>query len=220
MSAFTYRPSLLALALSAAMFSAGSLADIKEIPADEMTEAYIKDTTVIVPKQQSSQDKAAVNVKIAPNPAKGDSGMPADPNNAANKRPDLEPLLDSNLAKHQEYSLQQQQSQVNVPNIDLLQKSRDDNLREVLTKYGIDFASVGVPATGPIDYSQLQFPNLNMSSPSGTVSGSNNGSNQFIITIPTNQANTNGPQNLTPGGEYQMQINNNQLQFIINKPQP
>lgn len=218
MSALIHRSTLLAVALSAGFWAAFSTADIKEIPADEMTEAYIKDTTVIVPKQQGSQDKTAVSVKIAPNPAKGDSGMPADPNNAANKRPDLEPLLDQNLAKHQEYSLQQQQSQVNVPNLDLLQKNRDDNLRKILTENNIDFTAVGVPTTGPIDYSQLKFSNLSVSS--GGLSGSNNGSNQFVITVPTNQANTNGPQNLTPGGEYQVQINNNQLQFIINKPQP
>lgn len=212
------RPALNLFSLTAVIFSASSFADIQEIPAEEMTESYIENTTVIVPKQQTSQDGSPVNVTISPNEANPElilSGEAADPNNSSIRRPDLTPLSDEHLAKFQEYSILQQGSSLQLPPLDLSQAERDRNLREVLTLNNIPLDSVGVSATGPIDYSQLSFPSqLNTS---GDLSGSATG-HSFIITIPTQQDAPNGIQNLTPGGEYQLQINNGQLQFIINNP--
>lgn len=217
-----YRSNLLKLTSLAIISAASSLsfADIKEIPAEEMTESYIKDTTVIVPKQQSENTDQSANVTITPNdgnPELVPQGEAADPNQNALKRPDLTPLSDDNLAKLQDYSIQQQNSSFDLPPLDLSQAERDKNLREILSKNGYNLSEFGVPKTGPIDYSQLNFSNLNISN--GNISGSA-GSNtgQFIINIPTDKANTTGIQNLTPGGEYQMQINNGNLQFIINNP--
>lgn len=211
-----------AVGLSALAFPA--LADIKEIPAEEMTESYIRDTTIIVPKQQQNDHDSPVSVTVQANDGNPElviKGDAADPNNNSLKRPDLTPLTDDNLAKLHDYSIQQQHSSIQVPPLDLSQAERDRNLREVLKANNISFSEVGVPETGPIDYSKLNFPTIPNfpQTGNGLVSGSST-PGQIIISIPqpANTGSNQGLQNLTPGGEYQMKIDNGQLQFIINNP--
>lgn len=200
-----------------------SHADIEEIPAEEMTEAYIKDTTVIIPKSTSNGESGKeVSVKVQPNQGNSDSqllGEQYDPNNQPAQRPDLKPLSDENLAKHQADSLLLQNSQVNLPVYDPSQKNRDENLRKVLTENNIPFDSVGVPKDGPIDYSKLQFPTglaPDLALPEG-IGYNNSNPNQFIISIPNRGFNAPA-QNQTPNGDYQIQVDSNTIQLIINNP--
>ncbi len=206
--------SLLATALLTAFFYSTTQAGIKEIPAEEMTESYIRDTTVLVPKASDSQPNN-VQVKVDPNPAPTAlDSLPKDDGSHASK-----PAIGSSYAPEQrEIQLHQSQQRTasQQPVFDPLQQSRDDNLRKVLRDNHIDFASVGVPEVGPIDYSKLQYPTMNKSDLNGNSVSST--PNQIIISVPNSGYSFKEQQ--TPGGEYQIRIDNNQLQLIINRPKP
>lgn len=210
-----------AFILSLCVLSNLATADIQEIPAEEMTESYIQDTTVIVPKA-SHQITNEVSVTVEQNEGYSDSQVLGDkyePNNEGLKRPDLTPLSDENLAKHQADSLYLQNSSVPVPSYDYKIQEYDNQLRQTLLDNKIPLESLGIPKEGPIDYSQLQFPagglSTNLPLPEGLNFSSK--ADQFIISIPNNGY-SNQSQNLTPGGEFQIQMNNDQIQFIINRP--
>lgn len=200
--------------LLAACFASVSYADIKEIPAEEMTESYIRDTTVLVPKAQDSQP-SNVQVKVDPNPAPTTlDSLPKDDGSQASK-----PAIGSSYAPEQR-ELQLQQSQQRTasqqPIFDPQQQSRDDNLRSVLRKHNIDFASIGVPETGPIDYSKLQYPSMGKVDAQGN--SVNATANQIIISVPNSGYSFKEQQ--TPKGEYQIRVENGNLQLIINRPKP
>lgn len=213
------KASLLVCTLST--FALPVFADITEIPAEEMTESYIQDTTVIVPKNKQ-QPLDEINVTVSPNEGYSDSQLLGDrpePNHEGLKRPDLKPLSDDNLAKLQADSIRQQHSSLETPFLNLNIQEYDNQLREQLRKNNIPLESLGIPKDGPIDYSRLQFPSGLTSSeiilPNGLEFESS--PSQFIITIPNRGFNTPS-QDLTPGGEYQIKVDNNQLQLIINNP--
>lgn len=203
--------------------STAAWADIKEIPAEEMTESYIQDTTVIVPKNKQ-QPLDDINVTVKQNEGNRDSellGERHDPNNEGLKRPDLKPLSDDNLAKLQADSIRQQDSSLDAPLLNLNIQEYDNQLREQLKKNNISLESLGIPKEGPIDYSQLTFPTgLQPEQLPPATSGigfDSSNPSQFIISIP-NRGFTTPSQSLTPGGEYQIKNTGDQIQFIINAP--
>jgi hypothetical protein len=99
---------------------------------------------------------------------------------------------------------------------DPLQQSRDDNLRKVLRANNIDFTTVGVPEAGPIDYSKLQYPSMGKVDTQGNSISAT--PNQIIISVPNSGYSFKEQQ--TPGGEYQIRVENGNVQLIINRPKP
>lgn len=192
------------------LLSSISYAGIREIPPEEMTEAYIRDTTVIVPRQQTGQEQSGHSIQIKPLdtlPATSGTAAPGDDSSA---RPDLTPLSDQYLSEQRNQSLQQQLNpQYQQPPFDPYQAQRDEYLRAIL----------GLESGVPIDYSQLQFPTSavpDIPPPAGI--GHTIAPGQFSISIP-NSSNYAPVTHQTPGGEYQVEVTPSDIIFTINLPQ-
>src|SRR5690606_35438908 len=208
----TNRSFLFTLFSSACLLAAPAIADIKEIPPEEMTEAYIRDTTVVVPQQPKSSSANNVTVKVTPleNIPGNDNIGPGDDRSA---RPDLTPAAEQYLSEQRDRQLQQQQQpgftqpQPTDANI----AAREAYLRDLL----------GLKAGQPIDYSNLQFPvpaPADMPPVPAGLNGYNLTADQFSIRIP----NTNNHPALTqqtPGGEMKVDVTPSDIIFTINLPQ-
>lgn len=206
----TNRSFLFTLFSSACLLAAPAMADIKEIPPEEMTEAYIRDTTVVVPQQPKSSSANNVTVKVTPleNIPGNDNIGPGDDRSA---RPDLTPAAEQYLSEQRDRQLQQQQQpgftqpQPTDANI----AAREAYLRDLL----------GLKAGQPIDYNNLKFPVPSTLPPVPTgLTGYELKADQFSISIP----NTNNHPALTqqtPGGEMKIDVTPSDIIFTINLPQ-
>lgn len=181
-------------------------ADIQEISSEEMTEAHIRDTTVIIQRQSTVDTKAPINVKVTPNKG-GELDSIKYPNQDAQQRPDLTPLTDSYLSEQRERSLQQQQSSVKMQPYDSSQIEREHNLNRIWKQFDLK-------GDIPTDYGNLTFPTY-VDIPAGTDLSI--GSHEFSISIP-NTNNYKPSSQQTPNGEYQINITDDNIKFIINLP--
>ncbi len=212
----TIRPITTSFILLAASFSFAVIynvnAEIEEISAEEMTETHIRDTTVILRKQPTEESQTAINVKVTPNDGSELDSI-GDPNQEAQQRPDLIPLSDSYLSEQRERSLIQQQSNANLKPYDASQIERERNLERIWKEFNIQ-------GDIPKDYGNLTFPSNIDPSGSNIPAGTDYsiGKHNFSISIP----NTNSYQpntHRTPNGEYQINITEDKIQFIMNLPQ-
>lgn len=181
-------------------------AEIQEISPEEMTEAHIRDTTVIIKRQQTSEPQKNINVKVTPNKGNELDNFD-DPNQQSQQRPDLTPLSDSYLSEQRERSLQQQQSSVSMPPYDATQIEREHNLNRIWKEFNLQ-------GDIPTDYGNLTFPTY-IDIPAGTDLSI--GSHEFSISIP-NTNNYHPSTQQSPNGEYQINITDDNIKFIINLP--
>ncbi len=206
----THRTFLLTLFSSTCLLAASAVADIQEIPPEEMTEAYIRDTTVVVPQQNQNSSATAATVKVAPLEDLPGSNQ-ATPGDDRSARPDLTPAAEQYLSEQRDRQLQQQQQlgftqpQPTDANI----AAREAYLRDLL----------GLKAGQPIDYNNLKFPvpSTLPTVPTG-LTGYELKADQFSISIP----NTNNHPALTqqtPGGEMKVDVTPSDIIFTINLPQ-
>ncbi len=198
-------------ALIAVMLSTTSLAGIREIPPEEMTEAYIRDNTVVIPRQNidGQTGNTVQNIDIKPlDTLPGQSSPQSGTDSTA--RPDLTPLTDQYLSEQRDQSLQQQLSpQYPATNFDPLRSQREEYLRAVL----------GLESGAPIDFSQLQFPTTAIpDTPPPAGIGHTIAPGQFTISIP-NSSGYAPSSHQTPGGEYQINVTPSDIIFTINLPQ-
>lgn len=206
----TKRSFLFTLFSSTCLLAAPAMADIKEIPPEEMTEAYIRDTTVVVPQQNQSQSATKATIKVAPLENLSDNDNPG-PGDDRSARPDLTPAAEQYLSEQRDRQLQQQQQpgftqpQPTDANI----AAREAYLRDLL----------GLKADQPIDYNNLKFPVPSTLPPVPTgLTGYELKADQFSISIP----NTNNHPALTqqtPGGEMKVDVTPSDIIFTINLPQ-
>ena len=188
-----------------------AVAEIREIPPEEMTEAYIRDTTVIVRKQQPSQghnDKSNAVIRVSPIDQDYSEGE-ATASSASNTEYAVQPEHQYLGEHHTMELLNQVAYSFRAPEADENKEARDDALR----------AALNLQPGETIDYDSLRFPSQipdGVIPPLGTdVSTS---PSQFVLSIP----NTNNytPKNyVTPGGEYQIDITPDSISFTINTPQ-
>lgn len=198
------RPHHLTLLFAGTLLLPGvTLAEIREIPAEEMTEAYIKDTTVIVRKKKTEENGTGTEVKVKPladqfsegeslNANRSDSGGAADNYQAE--------MINNDLAIR---------NSTGYDATDPLQAQREAYLRQVL----------GLDPGAPIDYNKLAFPtnvSTDITPPAGIGSVITPG--QFSISIPNN-GNYQSQNIQTPGGEYQVNITPSNITFTLNLPQ-
>ena len=208
----THRTFLLILFSSTCLLAASAVADIQEIPPEEMTEAYIRDTTVVVPQQNQNSSATAATVKVAPLEDLPGSNQ-ATPGDDRSARPDLTPGAEQYLSEQRDRQLQQQQQPgITQPQpTDANIAAREAYLRDLL----------GLKAGQPIDYSNLQFPvpaPADMPPVPAGLNGYNLTADQFSIRIP----NTNNHPALTqqtPGGEMKVDVTPSDIIFTINLPQ-
>jgi len=188
-------------------FSANAVqAEIVEIPPEEMTEEYIKDTTVIVRKKAPvpTNEKRTL-IRVSPLEEDFSEGQ------------SLEGEMDSFALIEQQQNLtitDQQANDLNArasyefasPNMDPNKLAREDNLRAVL----------GLPEGTPIDYSTLQFPSGMTLNPETGI-GSTSDAQGFQLSIP----NANGIPTqsfTTPNGEFGVNVTPEGITFQMNGP--
>ncbi len=192
------------------LLSGPASADIREIPAEEMTEAYIRDSTVIIPKQKTAPggEKKALSVRVSPADEAYREGENL--NTATEPLGIMQIQADDNLAERNSSTLDSLQAyEFSPPLLDPAQAGRDAALRELLA---LD------PAT-PIDYSSLQFPTgISTDTPAPAGTGYDITPGQFSISIP-NSNNYPADSYATPGGEYQVDVTPSDIIFTINLPQ-
>lgn len=208
----THRTLLASLLSSSCLLAASAVAGIKEIPPEEMTEAYIRDTTVIVPRQPSTTSTgAAATVRIEPLDELP-SSIPGGPGDDASARPDLTPSAEQYLSEQRDRALQQQLNpQYSQPALDPQLAAREEYLRNIL----------GLQPGQPIDYNNLKFPvpaPIDLPAIPPGLTGFNLTADQFSISIPNN--NNHPPiSQQTPGGELSVNVTPTDVIFTINLPQ-
>ncbi|WP_420590858.1 hypothetical protein [Bacterioplanoides sp.] len=200
--------SLIAFSLFASTFT---VAEIREIPPEEMTEAYIRDTTVIVRKQkptdeQSNEANAVIRVSpLEQDFSEGEATASTTQNNEYSPLPEQQYLGEH----HTMELLNQVAYSFRAPQADENKEVRDNALR----------AALNLQPGEAIDYDNLRFPSQipdGVIPPLGTdVSTS---PSQFVLSIP-NTGNYTPKNYVTPGGEYQIDITPDRINFTINAPQ-
>lgn len=186
-------------------------AEIREIPPEEMTEAYIRDTTVIVRKQQPDPEhNNKINAVIRVSPLEDDFSE-GETTASATSANEYTPVAEQQyLGEHHSMELLNQVAySFRAPLADENKEVRDNALR----------AALNLQPGEEIDYNNLRFPNQ---IPDGTIpplgTGVNTSPSQFVLSIPNNGNYT--PRNYaTPGGEYQIDITPDRINFTLNAPQ-
>ncbi len=191
------------------LISITTQAEITEIPTEEMTEAYIKDTTVIVRHQAATQEgenlQGDASLRVSP------LAEPYSETDQLNGNTEIPiQITDQYLSEQRNNALLSQSSyDFRTPALDPQQALREEYLRDAL----------GLEPGTPIDYSNLQFPtNItpDITPPAGL--GYNIAPGQFAISIP-NSDNINAQTQQTPGGEYRIDVTPSEIIFTINLPQ-
>jgi hypothetical protein len=197
---------VLPLALTAAIASA----EIVEIPPEEMTQEYIRDTTVIVKESVPVLEQAPkAMIKVSPledDFSEGESTLETTGELTAAQRALLESIFSDNSAQ-QNFQLDSQSSfAYQSPAYDPYLHVNDDKLREVL----------GLEPGAPIDYNNLQFPATAQTNGVNALSSDNPG--QFQLVIP-NSGNYSPSAFSTPNGEIGVTVTSDNIIFQMNTPQ-
>ena len=194
-------PAMLALAIAAPV----AMAEIVEIPPEEMTEAYIKDTTVIVKKQIPVAEQAPrAVIKVSPIEDDYSEGETAMESTTVVRT--IQEGTTYDMIPQQNYQLDAQTSYTfESPAYDPYLHANDAKLREVL----------GLEPGTPIDYNNLQFPVGVNTDGSSTASAD---PTQFQLVIP-NSGNYAPGSFGTPNGEIGVNVTQDAITLQLNLPQ-
>lgn len=208
------------LLLSSMILSYHASADIRqsanELNVDEMTSAYIRDTTVILRQQQPTdsdhktsaheQTAQTLQVRVARLDDLYQDTDSIDFNVLTKSLSALDDQVLQGMVERREQQLRQQQSVYGMEPLDPNLAQSEAYLRQVLN----------IPANQPIDYTNLGFPaDLPILVPPTGIEYTNS-ARQFTLAIPNNGHSEQAFQ--TPGGEYQVNITPDQIQFTIRLP--
>jgi hypothetical protein len=181
-------------------------AEIVEIPPEEMTEEYIKDTTVIVRKKAPvpANEKRTL-IRVSPLEDNFSEGQTL--NSEIDSFALIEQQQNLTITDQQANDLNARESyNFATPNMDPNKLAREDSLRTVL----------GLPDGVPIDYSTLQFPTGPTLNPETGI-GSTSGAQGFQLQIPN--ANGISTQSFTtPNGEFGVNVTPEGITFQMNTP--
>jgi hypothetical protein len=183
-------------------------AEIVEIPAEEMTESYIKDTTVIIRKQAPSEiSKTRSVIRVSPIEDDFSEGEAASDGTEVQRAAYEQMPFD--MTAQTQYQFESASSYaIESPAYDCDRHANDDRLRQIL----------GLEAGEPIDYSNLQFPTTPIA-PDGTIlpNNANITGSQFQIVIP-NSNNYGSDAYSSANGELGVTITPEQITFQVNAP--
>lgn len=189
------------------LVSPATFAEIVEIPADEMTESYIKDTTVIVRKQAPTEvSKTRTVIRVSPLEEDFSEGQ-ATAEGTSLLRQAYEQLPPDTTAQTQYQFEAASNYQIPAPVYDADRHANDDRLRAIL----------GLDVNEPIDYSNLQFPTG--AAPDGTLLPDNLAVSgpQFQIIIPN--SNNYRPESYnSQNGEVGVSVTPDQIILQVNAP--
>lgn len=190
-------------------------AEISSLTSEELTDTYIKDTTVIVrqPKQAETSDKIPVKLKVTPL-EQAAQVLPEDQthkissiSNELNTYDDLNSLraLDNDI-------------QIPLPatTTEFLKAPLNDDLITLFKQ------QLKVDIADPADLTGLKFnenlaTNLNSSLPIDSLNSISANEQSFTLTIP-NTGNFNSQQIQSPNGEIAVNVTPSQIQYTINLP--
>lgn len=200
------------------LFSFGAVAEISSLTAEELTDTYIKDTTVIVrqPKKEVPKVNIPVSLRITPLEQQTQI-LPQDQIQSASTtaaNPGIHSYDDLNNFRALDNNLQ-----LALPSStgQLIQEPKSAALlQQIQDKYGLDSL--------PTDLTTLGF-NSNMANdisiqsqlPSGTQFSADDRSMTFSI---PNLGNFNSQQIKSPNGEIGVNVTPSQIQYTINLPKP
>ncbi len=188
-------------------------AEISSLTSEELTDTYIKDTTVIVrqPKQAEPSTKIPVKLKVTPL-EQAAQVLPEDQTHQISSiSHELSTYDDLNSFRALDNDIQ-----IPLPNATtefLKAPISEDIINRVRSAYGVD-------ADDPIDLSSLGFlPTLLPTNPEAIKAGSSYSTTaeSFTLTIPNN-GNFNSQQIQSPNGEIAVNVTPSQIQYTINLP--
>jgi len=183
------------------------MAEIVEIPAEEMTESYIRDTTVIVRKKAPTQQNERRSV-IRVSPLEDDFSEGESTSASTSIIREQFESIPYDMTAQTEYEFARvTQTVPATPNYDPDRYANDARLREVL----------GLDENAPIDYNNLQLNSFVLEE--GTAVPGNLAINpySFEIVIP-NSGNYPSESYSTPNGEADINVTPDEIRFQMNAP--
>jgi hypothetical protein len=203
------------LILLLASASSLSWAEISSLTSEELTDTYIKDTTVIVrqPKQEEPKTKIPVKLKVTPL-EEAAQVLPDDPNNQmASISNELSTYDDLNnlraLDNSVESSFPVATAQISIP---------QTTSQEILDKIAMRYSGYDNPNDlTSLDFNQalipLELPALDLGPNSDfTATG-----DSLTISFP-NLGNFNNQQIQSPNGEISVNVNPSTIEYTVNLP--
>jgi hypothetical protein len=196
------------------MINAVARAEISTLSPEELTDTYIKDTTVIV-RQRKEQDVTSslpVRLKVTPL-EQATQVLPEDQNHSIS-------AISHELSTYDGLNNQSALENNLTPQLPI---ATAQFLREPLSEELLDSVrqAYGIGETEDIDISTLPFlTNLIPSNPGDIPIGTSYQftENSFSITIP-NIGNFNSQQITSPNGEIGVNVNPSTIEYILNLPE-
>lgn len=188
-------------------------AEISSLTSEELTDTYIKDTTVIVrqPKQAEPSDKIPVKLKVTPL-EQAAQVLPEDQTHKISS-------ISNELSTYDDLnSFRALDNDIQIPlpatTTEFLKAPRsDDILNKIQLAYEIETGE-------PIDLTQLGFnPSTppDVANPIFAATALSSTEDSFTLTIP-NTGNFNSQQIQSPNGEIAVNVTPSQIQYTINLP--
>ncbi|MEK9711056.1 MAG: hypothetical protein VW258_00665 [Thalassolituus sp.] len=193
--------------VGAALLSPLAQAEIQEIPAEEMTESYIRDTTVIVRKQAPTVENTQRTL-IRVSPLEDDFSEGESVSDSTAEIRQMYEAMPGDMTAQTEYEFYRVNQVIpTTPEYDPDRYANDAKLREVL----------GLSPNEAIDYNNLSNLALPTVGPDGETvpDGMTINPGSFQIVIP----NTNGypsESHLTPNGEASINVTPENITFQFN----
>jgi hypothetical protein len=195
------------------MINAATWAEISSLSSEELTDTYIKDTTVIV-RQKKEQDVTSslpVRLKVTPL-EQATQVLPEDQNHSISAiSHELSTYDDLNNQRALENNLT---PQLPIATTQFLKEPLSEELLNTVRQ------AYGIGSTENVDISTLPFlTNLTPSNPGDIPTGTSYQSteNSFSITIP-NIGNFNSQQIASPNGEIGVNVSPSSIEYILNLP--
>jgi hypothetical protein len=205
--------SITCFAILLLMVNAAAWAEISSLSSEELTDTYIKDTTVIVrqKKEQDVSPSQLVRLKVTPI-EQATQVLPEDQNHSIS-------AISHELSTYDDLNNQRALENNLTPQLPIATK---EFLKEPLSEELLNTVrqAYGIGATENIDISTLPFlTNLIPSNPGDIPTGTSyqTTENSFSITIP-NVGNFNSQQITSPNGEIGINVNSSSIEYILNLP--
>jgi len=190
-------------------------AEISSLSSEELTDTYIKDTTVIVrqPKQAEPSTKVPVKLKVTPL-EQAAQVLPEDQTHQVSS-------ISHELSTYDDLnSFRALDNDIQIPlpatTTEFLKAPLNDDLITLFKN------QLGVDITNSADLTNEGFNvnlanNINSSLPVGSLNSISANEQSFTLTIPNN-GNFNSQQIQSPNGEIAVNVTPSQIQYTINLP--
>ncbi|GAA6145463.1 hypothetical protein [Thalassolituus maritimus] len=193
--------------LTAVCLTPATHAEIVEIPAEEMTESYIRDTTVIVRKKAPTQQNERRSI-IRVSPLDDDfSEGESISDSTVSLREEFESIPYDMTAQTEYEFANINQITPTTPEYDPDRFANEARLREVL----------GLDETTPIDYDNLSLSDVVYPNDIAPPSELAISPYSFEIVIP-NSGNLSPESHSTPNGSFDINVTPDEIRFQVNTP--